>query len=580
MIKHPATAEKSFSYSSTIPDEVSDLNMILNLVRGHNRYVSNRVDLIASNSWISHFVRLVMTSSLPNNYCIGLPGNRLYGGCAYIDMIERDVVRLARQIFGMERVIVQFLSGMQANIGAYNAILKPGDVVISAQAKHGGHYSHGEQGPLRFFSPKVVPVPFEDECYNINLPELEKLMEQTRPTLLIVGWSEFLFPHDLPTLRKFCDTYNTRLMYDMSHVAGLIAGNVFQPDVAEFADIITSSTGKSLHAPDHGLVMFHDESLEEGVLDAVMPLLTSNTHAQEMAALGVALAEHSQYGHEYAQQVVRNAKALGQALHEQGLGVLYSELGFTESHTVLVEFPAAETAVTLLDRAGLLANACQLPWDPPEVTTGLRLGTQVVTRRGMREEDMGQVAEAVTRVIKDGEEPEAVGFQIIRPLAEQFQRAAFSFDFHFPLHQLWYDRPFSDFQVEQAGDVLKGLIPFANCSTEEIESLVPVMNIIHCENEQIIFEAGDDSEDVWFIYEGSVDVLERRGDASKRIAILGEGSHFGELGVMEQQPRSYAICARAGTRLLHMTSEDFLKTLERLPEVRAYFRRYISSLDG
>ena len=124
-----------------------DLALLLNLVRGHNRYVGNRVDLIASNSWISQFVRLVMTSSLPNNYCIGLPGNRIYGGCAYIDMIEREVMRLARQIYGMNHVVVQFLSGMQANIGAYNAILKLGDTVISAQGKHGGHYSHGEQGP-------------------------------------------------------------------------------------------------------------------------------------------------------------------------------------------------------------------------------------------------------------------------------------------------------------------------------------------------------------------------------------------------------------------------------------------------
>lgn len=555
-----------------------DLALFLNLVRGHNRYVGNRVDLIASNSWISQFVRLVMTSSLPNNYCIGLPGNRIYGGCAYIDMIERDVVRLARQIYGMNRVVVQFLSGMQANIGAYNAILKPGDTVISAQAKHGGHYSHGEQGPLRFFSPRVVPVPFDQERYNIDLPALELVMERERPKLLIVGWSEFLFPHDLPSLRKVCDAYGTRLMYDMSHVAGLIAGKVFQPDVAEYSDIITSSAGKSLHGPDHGIVLFNDETLENGVLDAVMPLLTSNIHPQEMAALGVALAEHYEHGTAYASQVVLNAKVLGQALQDQGLKVLYAELGFTESHTVLVELSASETVVSLLDRAGILTNACQLPWDPAGVTTGLRLGTQVVTRRGMREDEMQTIAEAVAQVILKGEDPDVVNFKMVRPLAERFQRTAFSFDFHFPLHQQWYDQPFTDFKVEIPRDILKGLIPFASCTTEEIESLVPFMNIVYCENEQVIFEAGEIPDAVWFIHEGSVDVIGRSGNGTKHIASLSEGSHFGELGVMKQQPRKYSVSVRAGSRLLHIKADDFLKILGRLLNVREYFLRYIASL--
>ena len=183
---------------------MKNLQNILNLTRNHNRFVSESIDLIASNSWISQFARLAMTSSLPNSYCIGLPGNRLYGGCTYIDMIEREVSQLARALFPMKKVVLQFLSGMQANIGAYNAILKPGDTVIGAQAKHGGHYSHNPDGPLRFFSPKFVPMPFDDSCYNIDVQGLAKLMTKEKPKLLIVGWSEFLFPHPLAELRECC----------------------------------------------------------------------------------------------------------------------------------------------------------------------------------------------------------------------------------------------------------------------------------------------------------------------------------------------------------------------------------------
>ncbi|MFM9101200.1 MAG: aminotransferase class I/II-fold pyridoxal phosphate-dependent enzyme, partial [Cyanobium sp.] len=195
---------------------------------------------------------------LSNSYCIGLPGNRIYGGCDYIDMIEREVVQLATDLFGTKRGVVQFLSGMQATIGAYNAILEPGDTIVTALAKHGGHYSHNAAGPLRFFSPRILPVPFDESRYNIDCDRLDALLAAERPKLLVVGWSEFLFPHPLREIRELCDRHGTHLMYDMSHVVGLLAGGGFQPEAGELADIVTSSTGKSLHAPDHGLCLFND----------------------------------------------------------------------------------------------------------------------------------------------------------------------------------------------------------------------------------------------------------------------------------------------------------------------------------
>lgn len=405
-----------------------DLNAILRSVEHHERALVERLDLVASNAWVSDRARQVLGSRLSNSYCIGHPGERLYGGCAAIDQLETDVLSLARELFGTNHACAQFLSGMQANIAAYHTLLQPGDTVVSAPCRHGGHYSHTSNGPLRFFQARVLPVPFDSSRYNIDVEALEQLLAAERPALLVVGWSEFLFPHPLAEIRASCDRHGTRLLYDMSHVAGLVAGGRFQPEAGALADIVTSSTGKSLHAPDHGLCLFNDGALERGLHEAVQPLLTSNTHPQELAALGVALAELRQFGGAYADQVIRNAQALGRALEHQGVEVLYAELGYSRSHTVLVRQANASAAVRRFDQAGISLNACALPWDQDDQPSGLRLGTQVLTRRGMGEPQMERVATAIARLLLHGDAPERVRRELVRPLALEFQQVAFCFD--------------------------------------------------------------------------------------------------------------------------------------------------------
>lgn len=413
------------------------LNSVLRCVDLHNEDLASRVDLVASNSWVSNWARLTLASLLSNSYCIGHPGKRLYGGCEAIDQLETQVLQLATELFGTSFGCVQFLSGMQANIAAYNALLEPGDTVVSAPCRHGGHYSHNSSGPLRFFSTRVLPVPFDEACYNIDVERLDKLLALERPALLVVGWSEFLFPHPLGEIREVCDRHGTRLMYDMSHVAGLLAGGLFQPEAAALADIVTSSTGKSLHAPDHGLCLFNEASLAAGIHDAVKPLLTSNTHPHELAALGVALAEMKRFGRDYAEQVIRNAQALARALDLRGVSVLYADHGYTRSHTILVRCNAADIAFRTLDRAGITVNPCALPWDEDIQMGGLRLGTQVVTRRGMKEEEMDRIAEAIARVLLHGDTPQSVHHCLVAPLAQEFRNAAYSFDDSFPLEASW-----------------------------------------------------------------------------------------------------------------------------------------------
>src|SRR5262249_23937988 len=286
-----------------------------------------------------------------------------------------------------------------------------------APGKHGGHYSHNEEGPLRFYSPRILAVPFDEKRYNIDLDKVEDLFARERPRLFVVGWSEFLFPHPLREIRAICDRFATNLMYGLARVAGLLGGGPFHPDAGPLADILTSPTGKSLHAPDHGLRLYNGEGLPRGVLDAVMPLLASNTHPHELAALGIALAEMHAFGREYATQVVKNSKALAQALDARGIKALYGDLGYSESHTVLVEFARAGTAVSLLDNAGISVNGCALPWDEGSAITGLRVGTQVVTRRGMREPEMALIADAAARVLVQGEDPQVVRHDLVAPLS-------------------------------------------------------------------------------------------------------------------------------------------------------------------
>jgi len=559
--------------------EFQNLKQILNLTRGHNRYMDRRVDLIASNAWISQFVRLTMASSLPNNYSIGLPGNRLYGGCSYIDMLEREVNRLACTLFPMKHVVVQFLSGMQANIGAYNAVLNKGDTIVSAQTKHGGHYSHGLAGPLRFFEPRILPVPFDETRYNIDLDGLEKLFRQDVPKLLIVGWSEFLFPHPLAEIRKLCDEYGVYLMFDASHVAGLIAGGVFQSDVTEYADIITSSTGKSLHAPDHGMLLFNDQTLQPKILEAVMPLLTSNTHPQEVAALGVAFSEMLEFGADYATQVSRNSKALGKALSEEGIKVLYEDLGYSNSHTVLIEYPSPDTAVVLLDKAGVLCNACELPWDGPGQATGLRLGTQVITRRGMEEGSMKDIARAVARVLLHGEDPDRVNFMTIRPLAEQFRQCMYSFDADFPLDDDWYNTPYDRFVAETRLDAVTALIPFADCTTDELRRISKRLERCEFDQSTLLFNKGDESDSVYFVHRGAVEVLNQIDGRTEVVARLEEGEHLGELGVISGMQRKFGARALPTTTVLKMSAQNFLEILVEMPTVQAYFNAFVASIE-
>ena len=384
------------------------VGLLLDDVEKHQNHQLHSFDLVASNTFCSTEIKKIMCSGLINSYCIGLPGNRFYGGCRVIDKIECKTRELVCQVFGAKYCEVQFLSGMMANIAAYNVLLpQTGCTVMASPSKHGGHYSHNTKGPLtRLFGANVVQTPWDEHTYNVDVDALPLAMATHKPCLLILGWSEMLFEHDLPAIRKICDEHSCKIMYDMSHVAGLVAGGVFQSDMMQYADIVTSSTGKSLHAADHGLILYNDPSFTPKIRESVIPLLTSNTHFHETAALCMAMLEVQNYGSQYGVQVVANTKALGKELDKRGFKLLCADIGYSNSHELIIDLEG-ESGVQrtrLLDAAGVFVNPQDLPWDTvTSGPTGLRLGTQVLTRRGFRERHMVLVADALARVLKKHE---------------------------------------------------------------------------------------------------------------------------------------------------------------------------------
>eukprot|EP00520_Triparma_pacifica_P006497 CAMPEP_0118632360 /NCGR_PEP_ID=MMETSP0785-20121206/405_1 /TAXON_ID=91992 /ORGANISM="Bolidomonas pacifica, Strain CCMP 1866" /LENGTH=467 /DNA_ID=CAMNT_0006523129 /DNA_START=740 /DNA_END=2146 /DNA_ORIENTATION=- len=409
---------------------IASLSSLFDKIISHKRNSLSALDLVASNSFVSDEVRQVLGSNLCNSYCIGLPGERFYGGCSEIDEIELIARNLACEVFGAKYCEVQLLSGMLANIAAYNALLpRLGCTVMASPSKHGGHYSHNAGGPLtRLFGANVVTTPWNPARYNVDVPLLDLAMATHKPTLLILGWSEFLFEHNLSEIRRICDRHGCKIMYDMSHVAGLVAGGKFQKDMMKYADIVTSSTGKSLHSSDHGILLYNDPSFTSAVR---LPLLTSNTHFHETAALSVTLLEAKAFGQNYAAQVAGNSKALAEELTSRNFTILCKDQGFSDSHEIILVLPLqvgdGATATRLLDLAGVFVNPQELPSDTAiSGANGLRLGTQVLTRRGLKEKDMAFVASVFEDVLLKNEKGEDVSNKV-KNYMKNFCEIAYSF---------------------------------------------------------------------------------------------------------------------------------------------------------
>jgi len=402
-----------------VPSAKQLAQSVKELTRKHNHWFKESVPLIASENVMSPLAREVLNSDLNNRYAEGLPFKRYYQGNVYVDQIETICEDLAKNVFSCKFADVRSTSGTVANLAVMMAITKTRDKMTTVALSDGGHISHAKIGAAGVRGIKAYNYPFDEKNMNIDVDGARKLILEVKPKVALFGQSVFLFPTPIKELRSAFDEVGCTTWYDGAHVLGLIAGKRFQDPLREGADVVSGSTHKTLPGPQHGMITsdLTKEGLESALRRGVFPGVTSNHHLHSVAALAVTLAETKEFGEAYADQIVRNSKALGQALHERGLEVLCEHLGFTESHTLVMDveqFQGGAKVAKDLEDANMIVNKNLLPWDSnPVRPCGIRLGSQEITRIGMKESHMAEIADFVARVVVKGEPPESVRKDVI-----------------------------------------------------------------------------------------------------------------------------------------------------------------------
>jgi len=366
---------------------------------------AKKIRLIASENYVSHAVREASASVFTNKYSEGYPGRRYYEGQQNVDPLEELARQRARDVFGVKYVNVQPYSGSPANLAVYFALLDPGDTFMGQHLTHGGHLTHGWKANFSATYYNSVPYHLNGDGL-IDYDEIEKLAKEHRPKLLISGASAYSRVIDWERLADIAHSVDAYLLADIAHIAGLIAGGV-HPSPVGYADVITTTTHKSLRGPRGAMVMTDDEYIAKKVDRAIIPGLQGGPHNNTTAAIAVALAEaNTPEFKAYARQVVTNASTLAGALTERDYQIVS---GGTDNHLMLIDVTnkgiSGKQAAQALDLAGLETNYNTIPDDPrkPFDPSGLRLGTPATTSRGMTETEMVQIAEWIDRVVRDHE---------------------------------------------------------------------------------------------------------------------------------------------------------------------------------
>ena len=409
----------------------------------HNKWFENSIPLIASENVPSPAVREAIISDFGNRYAEGWPGERVYAGCTYIDEVEVQCMDLAKRLFNAEFADVRPISGVVANLAIYSAFSNPGDVMIAPSIPAGGHISHGKKEhsgtaglvhglEIEFFAFDPEEMNIDVEKTKAKIQELDK--QGKLPKIAMFGGSVFLFPHPVKELADFLKGYNIHINYDAAHVAGLIAGDQFQDPLREGVDTMTMSTHKTLFGPQGGLVLAFEKDAD-AIKKATFPGLTSSHHIHHMAGKAVTFAEALEFGKEYASQTIKNAKSLAAELANLGFKVLGEKMGYTESHQTVVnvlDYGDGGKIEADLEKANIIVNRQLIPGDLKAKRNymspgGIRLGTSEITRLGMKESEMQQIASLIKQVIIDKKDPKEITSQVI-DFRKNYQKTEYCFD--------------------------------------------------------------------------------------------------------------------------------------------------------
>ena len=369
----------------------------------------NKLEMIASENFVSQAVMEAQGSVLTNKYAEGYPHKRYYGGCEYVDMVEELAIERAKQLFGAEHVNVQPHSGSQANFGVYFALLEPGDTIMGMNLSHGGHLTHGSPVNVsgKYFN--IIPYGVDAETGRIDYEEMRKIAQEHKPKMIIGGGSAYSRQIDFKTMAEIAHEVGAIFMVDMAHFAGLVAAGL-HPNPVEYADIVTTTTHKTLRGPRGGMIMCKEE-YAKAIDKSIFPGIQGGPLMHVIAAKAVAFGEALQPEFkEYAKQVIVNAQTLADALQQEGFTIVS---GGTDTHVLLVDLRAVgltgKVAEHILDEVGITCNKNTIPFDPesPFVTSGIRLGTPALTTRGLNAEDMKEIASIIALVLKHPEDTAA-----------------------------------------------------------------------------------------------------------------------------------------------------------------------------
>lgn len=403
------------------------------MVAAHNKWRSECINLIASENYSSEIARKLYCSDIMHRYAYWDDNNihtRYYQGNKYIMEIELQAIEVAKELFDANYVEIRPVSGMSANLGVILGVTNPGDLIIEPGRDIGGHRTVTKLITSKVIKLMATTYPIDLSTYNIDLEKTAQIVEEKKPKLMTLGASIFLFPHPVKEIVKMAEKVGAYVSYDASHVLGLIAGGSFQKPLAEKADFMLGSTHKTFAGPQGGIVLSNEHDLSHTL--KLCPNFVDSHHPHRIPMLIATMAEYLEFGKDYAKQVISNAKALGKGMYDEGFNVLFKNLSFTESHSILVdvsEFGDGKSIAIKLEEANIITNKMQVPDDIIQkrlVPTGIRIGTQEMTRFGMKEIDMKEIARLIRRLLIDKENTHNIKRDVVA-FRKQFNKIQYCF---------------------------------------------------------------------------------------------------------------------------------------------------------
>jgi len=397
------------------------------------------INLLAPEAPTSPTVRALLSAEVGIRAAEGHIGavNRWFAGTQYIDEIEALCIELLKKVFRARYADHRLMGSMLGNMAVYTALTQPGDVIMSVAQPFGGHSSNLASGPAGVRGLKIVDVPFDPVELEVDLDRFREVAPLVRPRVVSLGLSMTLFPFPIQAMQEIVAEWGGYIYFDGAHQLGLVAAGVFQDGLAEGAAVMTGSAGKTFSGPQSGIIVWNDPDLTAPITDAIFPVLVATHQVNRVAALAASAAEMLEFGKPYMEQIVRNAQALGAALHQRGIPILGAHKGYTRTQQVVADveqFGGGIAVAQLLARANIITNKNLIPSDKPEDwdrPSGLRMGSIEVTRLGMREEEMETIADFIARVLIEKEAPAKVLEDVIE-FRQPYQKLYYCFEHGLP----------------------------------------------------------------------------------------------------------------------------------------------------